>query len=445
MKQLLLSIGVIYSSLHFAHAQCFTKIVSGEQHTIALADDGTLWGWGSNTSGECGIITIPQGHILTPTQIGTDIDWVDFDCGGYHTMALKSNGDLYAWGYNSNGQLGTGDYNTRYEPAFISGGWKAIGCGSYTSYAVATNGNLYGCGDNSYNQLGIITAGDYNALTLVDGATDWKDAVGGLQYGAALKNDGTLYATGNNDFGQFGNGGYASSTTFMQVTSITDFTDIDAGFYHTVGLTSQNYLYSWGGNSNGQVGNGSSLMCADPYSLATNITGFACGENSTIYHTGTSVYTCGKNGYYQADPTTTNDVLSPYQWPQLNNPQLVTMGIFSSSVVTSTGLATWGRNDRGVCGDGTTTNVVSPAYVLNCSPAGLEEMMSTLTVYPNPSSQILNVILEQPEAVSIIDQTGRLVMRSVSKQEHHLSVSTLSNGIYLLQTESGLQSKFIKQ
>lgn len=446
MKSQLLFIFFVTANSFLMNAQCFVKIVSGEQHTVAIADDGTLWGWGSNTSGECGILNNPQSHVLAPTQIGTASDWTDVDCGGYHTLALRSNGDLYSWGYNSNGQLGLGDYGNRYEPTFVSGGWKAIGCGSYSTYAVATNGNLYAAGDNSYNQLGIVAAGDYASLTLVDNGTEWKDAVGGLQHGIALKNDGTLYAAGNNDLGQFGTGGYVSSMTFVQVTSITDFTEIDAGFYHSVGRTYQNYLYSWGYNTNGQVGNGSTLTCADPYALSTNVVGFACGENSTIYHTTTSVYSCGNNGYYQAGSTNTNDVLTPFQWTTISDPELVTMGIFSSSVITSTGLMTWGRNDRGVCGNNTTTNVTSPTIVLSCSPVGIEEKMNSYSIYPNPAITQIIVTSEIVEEIVIKNNLGKIVgYYSIGTGDNVIDVAHLSSGVYFISGQRGSVNKFIKQ
>ena len=133
------------------NAQCWDKISSGAYHTIAIANDGTLWSWGYNNSGQLGDGTLVDKNV--PTQVGTSADWVAVGTGYYHSFAIKSNGTLWAWGYNFYGQLGRG-----------------------------TNGS----GTNSSTPIQIGTE------------TNWKSITGGEHFTLAIKTDGTLWSTGKN-------------------------------------------------------------------------------------------------------------------------------------------------------------------------------------------------------------------------------------------------------
>ena len=84
----------------------WVAIEAGYYYSMALKTDGTLWAWGQNDWGQLGIGNLNQQN--NPTQIGTDNDWVSVSAGAGHTLALKSNGTLWAWGINNHGQLGNG-------------------------------------------------------------------------------------------------------------------------------------------------------------------------------------------------------------------------------------------------------------------------------------------------------------------------------------------------
>ena len=81
-------------------------ITTGFNHTVAIKADGTLWAWGQNTYGQVGDGT--NTHRNVPTQIGSDTNWVSISAKGFHTVAIKSDGTLWAWGQNSFGQVGDG-------------------------------------------------------------------------------------------------------------------------------------------------------------------------------------------------------------------------------------------------------------------------------------------------------------------------------------------------
>jgi len=442
MKKILL---IALLSTSYSYSQCFVKMVSGEQHTIAIADDGTLWGWGSNSSGEAGISTSYPNHVNVPTQIGTANNWTDIACGSYHTLALNTDEELYSWGYNAYGQLGTGDYSIRTSPTLLSGAWKAIGTGYYHSFAISIEGGLFGTGSGDQGQLGDNTMSDYTQFTSVASGNDWKTITGGNLFSIALKNDGTMYATGNNGNGQFGNGTTVSSDFWISTTSITNWDRIDAGVDYTFGLTDAGALYSWGGNLFGQLGQNGTVQQIEPQPVSTNVIDFSAGYQSSIWTTTTNVYSAGRNGYYQAQTGTTNDVTSPNTWTNFNSPSIVTMGIFSSSVVDNDGLVTWGRNDRGICGNGNFNAVTTPTTVLNCATANITEGgVFDGVVYPNPAQNTLNIELSEASSIIISDINGKQLITSHTNNSHVINVTDLESGIYFINTDNGTTKRFIK-
>ena len=90
------------------------QISAGAYHTVALKTDGTLWAWGYNNYGGLGDGT--TAHKSSPVQIGTATDWAQISAGDYHTVALKTDGTLWAWGYNNYGGLGDGTTVTQIIP-----------------------------------------------------------------------------------------------------------------------------------------------------------------------------------------------------------------------------------------------------------------------------------------------------------------------------------------
>jgi alpha-tubulin suppressor-like RCC1 family protein len=121
---------------------------------LAIKTNGTLWSWGDNTDGELGNGT--KTDKLVPTQVGTETNWADVKIRYSHVQALKTNGTLYAWGYNSLGQLGTGTNIPSLSPIAIGtdSNWVGIAAGSNFSAALKTDGTLWTTGDNQSGNLG---------------------------------------------------------------------------------------------------------------------------------------------------------------------------------------------------------------------------------------------------------------------------------------------------
>jgi alpha-tubulin suppressor-like RCC1 family protein len=165
------------------------SIACGYGHTIALKTDGTLWSWGRNY-GELGINDNTQRNTPVTTLLGGN-NWKSIAGGGYHTVALKTDGTLWSWGGNYYGQLGVNNTTTRSTPVTtLLGGtnWKSIACGSYHTIALKTDGTLWSWGFNSYGQLGVNNTTDRSTpVTTLLGGNNWKSIASGSSYTVAIQ------------------------------------------------------------------------------------------------------------------------------------------------------------------------------------------------------------------------------------------------------------------
>ena len=190
------------------------KIAAGWYHTVALKSDGSLWAWGGSYKGQLGDGTNFKRNM--PVQVsGGGNTWTTIAAGWHHTVAVKSDGTLWAWGYNFYGQLGDGTTINRNMPVQVSGGgntWVGIAAGGYHTVALKSDGSLWAWGYNFPGQLGDGTTINRNMPVQVSrGGNTWVGIAAGGYHTVALKSDGTPWAWGLNNYGQLGDG-----TTFAK-------------------------------------------------------------------------------------------------------------------------------------------------------------------------------------------------------------------------------------
>lgn len=245
------------------------RLSAGLSHTAYVDEHGTLWTWGSNQEGQLGAETQETGVDREGNQVavsGTSLavleDVRSVAAGGDFTVALKTDGTLWAWGGNDYGQLGNGTVVSAAQPVQVLDQVTAVSAGDYHVAAIRADGTLWTWGDNLYGQLGDGTRDSVSAPHQV--LTDVRFAVMGDYHAAAIATDGTLYTWGSNLDGQLGNGGLGDTTdegtgAMLQLTPATvslpaAVSNVTVGAGHTAAILSDGTLWTWGRNDAMQLG-----------------------------------------------------------------------------------------------------------------------------------------------------------------------------------------------
>jgi alpha-tubulin suppressor-like RCC1 family protein len=216
------------------------QVAGGFNHTTAIKTDGTLWTWGGNGYGQLGDnSTTSRSSPVQTVSAGTN--WKQVACG-QHTAAIKTDGTLWLWGRNEYGALGDNTTTNRSSPVqTVSGGtnWKQVAGGIYHTAAIKTDGTLWTWGYNTDGQLGDNTTTDRSSpVQTVSGGTNWKQVAGGRFNTAAIKTDGTLWGWGRNTDGQLGDNSITHRSSPVQtVSSGTNWKLVAGGSYHTAAVT----------------------------------------------------------------------------------------------------------------------------------------------------------------------------------------------------------------
>ena len=264
------------------------QVAGGLYHTAAIKTDGTLWAWGRNSYGQLGDNTRTSRYSPVQTVSG-GTNWKQVSCSEYHTAAIKTDGTLWTWGRNFYGQLGDNSITNRSSPVqTVSGGtnWKLIACGTGHTAAIKTDGTLWTWGSNSDGQLGDNSVSNRSSpVQTVSAGTNWKQVACGQYHTAAIKTDGTLWTWGRNFYGQLGDNSITNRSSPVQtVSGGTNWKLIACGTGHTAAIKTDGTLWTWGSNSDGQLGDNSVSNRSSPVqtvSAGTNWKQVACGQ----YHT----------------------------------------------------------------------------------------------------------------------------------------------------------------
>lgn len=200
-----------------------TTSYSSYATTASILEDGTLWTWGPNDYGQLGRGFPGDDSGSLPGQInGGGTTWRAVSVGGNHMVGIKTDNTLWGWGWNALGQLGETTNTNKISPVqTVSAGsvWRQAACGYAHTMAIKTDGTLWGWGFNAQGQLGDNTsANKFSPVQTVSGGTNWKQVTCGVTFTAAVKSDGTMWTWGFNNDGQLGTGaGGANRSSPIQV------------------------------------------------------------------------------------------------------------------------------------------------------------------------------------------------------------------------------------
>ena len=264
-----------------------TAVAGGYFHSLALKSDGTVWAWGYNSFGELGNGTYRNSN--KPVQVSGLSGVMAIAGGGFHSLALKSDGTVWAWGNNGESELGNGTYTTIppygiAKPVQVLGpggegyltGVTAIAAGGDHSLALKSDGTVWAWGNNGEGELGNGRNTTSNTPVQVNWLSGVTAVAGGALHSLALTTDGTVWAWGYNSFGELGNETYGDSNTPVQVSELNGVTAIAGGYYHSLalkGITSFiQQVLSLGFSNGAQTSLAATLQAAQGYLQAGDTT-----------------------------------------------------------------------------------------------------------------------------------------------------------------------------
>ncbi|MFY0563436.1 MopE-related protein [Archangium lansingense] len=300
--------------------------------------------------------------------------------GQNHSFALRSNGQVLAWGQNTYGQLGDGTTTTRTAPVPVAGlpPARSIAAGLSHSLAVSGDGIAYAWGQNNTGQLGDGTLNNRTTpvQVVIPGNVTVTAVAAGLSHSLALTTDGKVWAWGQNANAQIGDGTTGGTrTTPVQVNIPGGAVAIAAGWYHSLALSADGKVWVWGRNNTGQVGNGGTTNQTTPFAvtLTGTASGIAGGGAHSLARTADGkVWAWGQNTFGQLGDGTSTTRFTPVQVPSLSNIASIAAGGYFSLAVGTDGKGwAWGQNNMGQVGNGatSTTGVITPVAVMDLTDA----------------------------------------------------------------------------
>ena len=413
-------------------------VFTGGYHSFLLTTVNTVYAWGLNTYGELGDGTQTQRNspvLISFSGIGSNTI-VDLTAESVHSMALASDGTVWVWGSNTNGELGDGTTTQRNSPTHLTSlsGIVALQTGSSHSLAIKSDGSLWGWGTNSVGELGDGTEVPHNIPEQILPVSNAEYLAAGNEDSLILKTDGTISGFGANNCGQLGDGlsmFNVSAGPILRPPSSVPVRQISGGCNgdHTLAVDDNGAVWSWGCNSSGQLGDGTynerispvpvsfsglgsatitavAANCLRSLALDSNATvwswgaadlgnGSTSGSNQPVHLTGLSgitaitegnnwglaldssghVWSWGANGYGQLGDNTTTTRTSPVEavnysggsGTYLSGVTAISAGQDHSLALIGGAVYAWGYNNDGQLGDGTTTTRLLPVAVTGLS------------------------------------------------------------------------------
>lgn len=348
-----LSLSLVYTASAAGPDTKYSVVSGGMSHTLAVKSDGSVWAFGSNESGQLGQSGKTESKIPVKVE---GISAVSVAAGYNFSAALQYDGTVYTWGGGNSA------------PSKVAGlsSVSAIAAGQTDMLALKYDGTVWQW-----------TAGSVTAPRQVNGLQKiMAVAVGGGHF-IALSVTGQVWTWGSNSFGQLGLGDNQDRTVPVKINQLSDIIDIAAGYTHSLAVDFNGTVYAWGSNTYGQLGNGTTSASLVPVQIQnfTNVKQISAGTDSSmaLLENG-SIYTWGYGEYgqmgvdsatiTQTSPRAVNSYVS-------GNSAFIVCGLYHNLMVNSWGeMYAWGRNKNGQLGNQMNTNSTTPQRILSLSVNG---------------------------------------------------------------------------
>lgn len=445
MKILLTAILIINCTFNM-NSQCWKEISLGLHSTLIIDESKNLYACGFNFSGQLGI---GSSYFSTDTfiEVLPKSHWEKISCGNYHTLAIKDDGTLWAWGKNQYGQLGNGNKQDQSTPIQIGADndWDEINTGYHFSIAKKKDGTLWSWGSNLFGQLGF---GDHTDRLVPKKISNmvWTKFTTGNVHCVAIRNDGSLWAWGNNINGQLGDGTTNESVAPKMISSNRDWTSISSEGLHTLAIKADGTLWAWGNNYNGVLGIDTTVtMTKSPIQVGNESNWHFINtseSNSAAIKKDGTLWMWGSNEFGQLGDKDTLSKFSPLKFNNDNDWNSISMGLFHIGALKKDDtFYTWGSNSIGQLGIG---NLVNSDVPIKIQCASITNAINLITqkeesyIYPNPTINGINFISEKVQILHIFNLFGVEVGNfKVNEGTNYLDLSYLETGNYVIKPEKG--------
>jgi alpha-tubulin suppressor-like RCC1 family protein len=238
----------------------FVSVATGFSTSFGIRADGTAWAWGNNGNFQLGNNNSAILNASSPIQVAGVGSYIQISGGENHVLALRNDGSAWSWGQNNNGQLGNNATVAQSSPVQVVGGHSfiqvsAAGAVTTVSYALKANGEAWAWGQNLSGQLGIgtTTPSSTSSPVPVIGGHSFIRIIGMSNGAAALKANGEVWAWGSNVAGQLGDGTATIRSSPVQVIGGHSFVSIAGANQAVIALKANGTAWTWGANFFGQL------------------------------------------------------------------------------------------------------------------------------------------------------------------------------------------------
>ncbi|XP_068449211.1 E3 ubiquitin-protein ligase HERC2 isoform X3 [Clinocottus analis] len=351
--------------------------------TLSAGGSGTIYGWGHNHRGQLGGIEGAKVKVPTPTEALATLRPVQLIGGEQTLFAVTADGKLYATGYGAGGRLGIGGTESVSTPTLLESVQHvfvrkvAVNSGGKHCLALSSEGEVYSWGEAEDGKLGHGNRSPCDRPRVIESlrGVEVADIAAGGAHSACITASGELFTWGKGRYGRLGHGDSEDQLKPKLVDALQGHRVIDvacgSGDAQTLCLTDDDMVWSWGDGDYGKLGRGGSDGCKVPMKI-DSLTGLGvvkveCGSQFSVALTKSgAVYTWGKGDYHRLGHGSDDHVRRPRQVQGLQGKKVIAIATGSLHCVCCTEdgeVYTWGDNDEGQLGDGTTNAIQRPRLV----------------------------------------------------------------------------------
>uniref|UniRef100_A0A6P7FTJ3 HECT-type E3 ubiquitin transferase n=1 Tax=Diabrotica virgifera virgifera TaxID=50390 RepID=A0A6P7FTJ3_DIAVI len=354
-----------------------------EDWTLSWGGSGTIYGWGHNHRGQLGGVDGCKVKTPTACEALSTLRPIQLVGGEQTLFAVTADGKVYATGYGAGGRLGIGGTDSVLVPTLLESIQHvyikkiAVNSGGKHCLALSADNDVYSWGEGDDGKLGHGNRFSCETPKLIEALQGYEiiDIACGGAHSAAITSSGHLYTWGKGRYGRLGHGDSEDQLKPKLIEALLGYKVIDvacgSGDAQTLCITDDDNVWSWGDGDYGKLGRGGSDGCKVPMKIESlaglGVIKVECGSQFSVALTRSgSVYTWGKGDYHRLGHGTGDHVRRPKKVAALQGKKIICIATGSLHCVACSDegeVYTWGDNDEGQLGDGSTNAIHRPRLV----------------------------------------------------------------------------------